>query len=36
MEMDPLDFYLTQHSRRQFLGKSAMGLGGVALTSMLD
>ena len=33
--MDPLDLHFTQQSRRQFLGKSAMGLGGAALASML-
>jgi hypothetical protein len=33
--MDPLDLHFTQLSRRQFLGKTAMGLGGAALTSMI-
>ncbi len=31
----PIDDYLGLHSRRQFVGRSARGLGGVALASML-
>ena len=31
----PIDDYLQLHSRRQFVGRSARGLGGVALASML-
>jgi hypothetical protein len=33
--MDPLDLHFTQQSRRQFLGKTSMGLGGAALASLL-
>ncbi len=33
--MDPFDYFCQQHSRRQFLGRAAKGLGGAALASML-
>ena len=33
--MQPLDQFCQEHSRRQFLGKTAKGLGGAALASLL-
>ncbi|MCF6284113.1 MAG: DUF1501 domain-containing protein [Candidatus Hydrogenedentes bacterium] len=34
--MDPINQYLLQQTRRQFLGKAARGIGGMALASLLD
>ena len=36
MPTHPIDHWLNLETRRQFFGKSAKGLGGVALASMLQ